>query len=241
MSQHMRILAAASLGLVLAACTERSSTTAPIADATASEALALESAQASAERAGDTESATAFRSAAAALRFGIRPTSLVVSVDGETTRYLAVVTATVQVLASRDTALRRTLVAWHNVEGRPGAVLQIETLGDQGSFSSTDEPASDPRSRATGLWVDLLRPSRWIATAGEAMLGVASTGGDCAPIGRSDAAVRCVRAEFRVGVDGLFRLHGGAPDDGGPAVRILSEPQLVNGAILARVGGSGTR
>ncbi len=134
-------------------------------------------------------------------------------------------------LADQDTALRRTLVAWQGVE-RPIAVLQVATLGDHGSFSSADEPASNPRARAHGLWVDLVRDSRWIATTGDAGIGVASVGGNCTNVS-ANANIRCVRAEFRIGVDGLFRLHGASPDDGLPALRIQAETQLVSGVILS--------
>jgi hypothetical protein len=240
MSQHLlKRLVGLSMGIALVACNERAATTAPVADDAMAQATSLESEASRASDAGDTESATAFRGAAAALRYGVRPTQIAVSVHGETLRYLAVVTGNIEVLADRDTAIRRTLVAWHHANERPVAVLQVATLADHGSFSSAAEPASDPRARAHGLWADLVRASRWIATAGEAGLGIASLGGDCTPAGR--ASVRCVLADYRVAVDGLFRLNGASPDDGLPAVRILAETQLVHGVILGAAPGTRSR
>lgn len=229
MSRHMlKRIACASVGLMLAACSDNELPTTPTTDDVVASAASLDAEAGRATSSGDTESATAFRSAAAALRYGVRPSQIAVSVRGETHRYLAVVTAVVEVLADQDTALRRTLVAWEG-DQRPVAVLQVATLGDQGSFSSEAEPATNPRARAHGLWVDLVRNSRWLATTGDAGIRVASHGGACL-----GADVRCVRADFRVDVDGLFRLNGASPDDGEPAVRIQVETQLVKGVILAR-------
>ena len=240
MSQHMlKRLVGLSMVFTLAACNERATVTAPETDEAMAQVASLESEASRATSAGDTESATAFRGAAAALRYGVRPTQIAVSVRGETFRYLAVVTGNIEVLADSDTAIRRTLVAWHTLNDPPTAVLKLATLADHGSFSSAAEPASNPRARAHGLWADLARASRWIATAGDAGLGIASMGGDCAPAGRS--SVRCVRAEYRVAVDGLFRLNGSAPDDGLPAVRIVAETQLVSGVVLGAAPGTRSR
>ncbi len=181
---------------------------------------------------GDAERATAFRAAAAALRFGVRPSVIAIGVNGETHRFSAVVTATVEVLADQDTALRRTLVAWRGERG-PVEILRVITLGNQGTFSSEEEPASNPRARAHGLLVNLERDSRWLATAGSAGIAIGDTGGACIPLTRGDAALRCVRAVFGFDVDGLFRLGGSAPDEGLAAVRVIAQTQRVSGVIIA--------
>lgn len=197
-------------------------------------AAALDGEAFSAAARGESNAADSYRDAALALRFGVRPSVIAVSVNGTIERYQAVVTAVVQHLAPGDTALRRSVVAWHGTN-HPLAILRVSTLGDQGSFSSADEPATNPRSRAEGVWLNFVRDSRWRATAGTAGINVAQIGQPCNIDARTHAEIRCVEAQFGFGVDGLFRLHGAGPDDGLAAVRIMAEPQRVNGVILARV------
>lgn len=227
----------------LAACADRAPITEPEAvpaNDLSITAAALDQQATSADASGDGERATAFRGAAAALRFGVRPSVIDVGVDGESHRYLAVVTGTIERLADGDTALRRTLVAWRG-DNRPLAILRIITLGNQGAFSSEDEPASNPRGRAHGLWVNLQRASRWLATAGTTSLVLGDVGGACTPLVRSENEVRCVRATFGFDVDGLFRLDGAAPDDGAPAVRIRAETQRVDGVVLGETSNTRLR
>lgn len=215
------------------ACQDGPPATAPApADDLTLTATALDNQAASAEGRGDSERATAFREAAAALRLGVRPSTIAIGVNGELHRFSAVVTANVEVLADQDTALRRTLVAWRG-DGAPVEILRVMTLGDEGTFSSEDEPASNPRARAHGLLVNLVRESRWLATAGTAGIADGEIGGACHPLTRADARFRCVRAVFGFRVDGLFRLGGGSPDDGLPAVRVIAETQRVAGVILS--------
>jgi len=216
------------------ACQDGTPATAPAAaenDLTLT-AAALDNQAASAEGRGDSERATAFREAAAALRLGVRPSIIAIGVNGELYRFSAVVTANVEVLVGQDTALRRTLVAWRG-DRSPVEILRLTTLGDEGSFSSADEPASNPRAQAQGLLVNLERESRWLATAGTAGIADGDIGGECQPLTRADARFRCVRAVFGFQVDGLFRLGGGSPDDGAPAVRVIAETQRVAGVILS--------
>ncbi|MCC6245829.1 MAG: hypothetical protein IT353_23555 [Gemmatimonadaceae bacterium] len=216
------------------ACTDGSPSTAP--EAASSElAITASSFDSEATRAsdgGDTERATAFREAAAALRLGVRPTTIGIGVNGETHRFQAVVTANLEVLADQDTALRRTLIAWRG-DRTPVEILRVVTLGNQGSFSSADEPATNARGRAHGLLVSLQRASRWVATAGTTGIVLGEHGGACEPITRVDANFRCVRAGFAFDVDGLFRLGGSSPDDELAAVRVQAPAQRVPGVILS--------
>jgi hypothetical protein len=196
-------------------------------------AASLDQAAARAASSGDATSAGQFTTAAAALRFGIQPSDIMVAVHGEYTRYHALVVGVVEKLAAGDTAIRRSLVAWAGDE-RTIATLNVSTLGDVGSFSSPSEPASDPRSRAEGTWVDLVRDSRWIATTGTAQLTIAGIRSDCPSPRFGD--LRCVVATYDVFIDGLFRLNGATPDEQKPAVRIQTDARGVNGVLLADGG-----
>jgi hypothetical protein len=199
----------------------------------------LEQAAAHAASRGDAQSANDITDAASALRNGIQPTDIEVYVGGEMGRYRALVIGSVEELSPGDTAIRRSLVAWSDAGGRTVATLDVSTLGDVGSFASEFEPATDPRSRATGTWIDYVRDSRWVATTGTAELALGAHGGSCYT-DRIDN--RCVLAKYRVSVDGLFRLHGASPDAGLPAKRIMTAAGAVNGVLISNLdGGPRTR
>jgi hypothetical protein len=212
------------------ACDQAPTGTSPLDDASA---VSLDAAAAKAASTGDVASAALFTSGASALRAGLQPSEILVSVGGEVTRYRAIVIGKVESLSPGDTALRRSLIAWAG-DDRTIATLDVSTLGDVGSFASEFEPASDPRSRAKGTWIDLVRDSRWIATTGTAGLRVADIGSECD--GARFGDMRCVMATYDVFVDGLFRLHGASPDAGAPAVRIQTDARVA-GVIIAE-GGS---
>lgn len=230
----MRRAGYAMLGITLAACADRSPTqnTPEQFDALSPElSFAYEASKAAAI--GDAASAAVYEGAAVAVRLGARPTSILVSVDGEIGRYDAVVVATVEELSPGDTALRRSLIAWSGEGNRLVALLDVTTMADAGSFSSPFEPASDPRARAQGTWVNLVRDARYDATTGGASIVVAGVTGPCdSPDGRTDP--RCSLADFSISVDGLFRLGGTSPRAGLDAVRIQTEAPRVNGVIIAR-------
>ena len=171
-----------------------------------------------------------------ARKHGVQPSDIEVSVGGKISRYQALVIGTVEQLASGDTAIRRRLVAWSTSGDRTLALLDVTTLANVGSFSSQFEPASDPRSRAEGTWIDFVRDSRWMATTGMAELALGAHGGPCLS-DRID--VRCTKAVYRMAVDGLFRLHGASPSAGLPAVRIQTAAGGVNGVLLSPESGAG--
>jgi hypothetical protein len=199
----------------------------------------LEQAAAQAASRGDAQGAADITDAASALRNGIRPTVIEVSEGGEVARYQALVIGSVEELSPGDTAIRRSLVAWESAGGRTVATLDVTTLGDVGSFASEFEPATNPRSRAIGSWIDYVRDSRWAATVGTAELALGAHGGSCYS-DRIDN--RCVLAKYRVSVDGLFRLNGASPDAGLPARRITTAAAAVNGVLISSLdGGPRTR
>lgn len=231
----MRRAGYAMLGIALVACADRSPTgNEPEHFSTLSTTPNFALAASEAAGTGDAASAAVYEGAALAVRLGARPTDILVSVDGEISRYEAVVVAVVEELSPGDTALRRSLVAWSGEGNRLVALLDVSTMADAGSFSSQYEPASDPRSRAQGTWVNLVRDARYDATTGDASIVVADIGAPCNSDGDRGADIRCSLADFSIGVDGLFRLGGASPRAGVDAVRILTEATRVNGVIIGR-------
>jgi hypothetical protein len=182
------------------------------------------------------QTATTVSGKAIAVKHGITPSEIQVSVGGQISRYQALVVGTVEKLASGDTVIRRRLVAWSTSGDRTLALLDVTTLANVGSFSSQFEPASDPRARAEGTWIDFVRDSRWVATTGMAELALGALGGPCLS-DRID--VRCTKAVYRMSVDGLFRLHGASPNAGLPAVRIQTAMGGVSGVLLVPESGVG--
>lgn len=185
---------------------------------------------------GTAQSAAVTPEVTKALKHGVTPSEIQVSVGGQVSRYQALVIGTVEQLASGDTAIRRRLVAWSTSGDRPLALLDVTTLANVGSFASEFEPASDPRSRAQGTWIDFVRDSRWVATTGMAELALGALGGPCLS-DRID--VRCTKAVYRIAVDGLFRLHGASPSAGLPALRIQTAAGGINGVLLSPQSGAG--
>jgi hypothetical protein len=156
-------------------------------------------------------------------------------VDGAYTNYQAIVVGTVVELSPGDTAIQRSLIAWAVRGDSTIATLDVATLGDVGTFSSEFEPPpADPRGRAQGVWADLVRNSRWVATIGTAGLGIQATGHQC-PLRFDD--FRCTLASYSVFIDGVFRLDGASPDDQKPAVRIFTDARGVNGVLLSKNDG----
>lgn len=223
-------------GVIALACDSQPTASTP---ADISPVISLEQAAALAASRGDVQGADNITDAASALRHGIQPTDIEVAVGGDIARYKALVIGSVEELSPGDTAIRRSLVAWSTAGDRTVATLDVTTLGDVGSFASEFEPASNPRSRAYGTWVDYIRDSRWVATTGMAELALGAKGGSCYT-DRIDN--RCVLAKYRVSVDGLFRLYGASPDAGLPAKRIQTAAGAVNGVLISNIdGGPRTR
>ena len=93
-----RQLIALSTVILVAACNENVAVTEPAEappENLAVAAASLDQEAARAASAGDTSRASAFREAAAAMRFGVRPTPVTIAVQGENHRYAAIITANV--------------------------------------------------------------------------------------------------------------------------------------------------
>jgi len=165
----------------------------------------LEQLVAEANSAGDVDAATAFGDGLRAVRLGVRPSELDVTVNGEAATYLAIVTGIVHETRSGETLLRRSLIAW--LGDRPRAVLQVTSLSDQAAFGYPTDLVTrdDPVGRARGTWVNRARQQLFVATSGDASLVLASTGDTC-PNLPDDPRFRCVVARYDVAMSGVFHL-----------------------------------
>jgi hypothetical protein len=203
MSRHFKeILGAGILVSLLAGCTGD-----PAAPADGEGELEGLLAQlvAEANSAGDVDAAAAFGDGLRAVRLGVRPSELPVTVNGETSTYRAIVTGVSQETRDGGTVLRRSLIAWSGE--RPRAVLQVTSFSDQAEFGYPADVLTreDRMGRARGTWVNRAREVTFVATSGTASLVLGSTGEQC-PNLPEDPEFRCVVARYQVAVGGVFHL-----------------------------------
>lgn len=202
--------------LIAGGCRE-GSPTAP-AEADLELQAAITAAGDAAAEGGDADRAEALRHGADALRWGIRPSVIEVTVRDQTTRYAAIVVGLVRRGADGERVLVRHLVAW---TGRPPtALLQVTSKSDQAVFAST----------ARGHWKDLVNRDVWMATAGSADLELAGTGDAC-PTQPPAAALRCVLASFDIRINGSFQLLLPVGPDGQP-IEIHTSAAGVHGIVI---------
>ncbi len=212
-------LALFAVALIAGGCRE-GSPTAP-AEADLELQAALTAAEGAAVEGGDADRAAALRHGAEALRWGIRPSVIEVTIRDETTRYAAIVVGLVRRGAGGEGVLVRHLVAW---TGRPPtAMLQVTSASDQALFAST----------ARGHWKDFVNRDVWVATAGSADLELAGTGGAC-PTQPPSAALRCVLASFDIRINGSFQLLLPVGPDG-PPIAIHTSAAGVHGVVIKPV------
>ncbi len=194
------------LGGLVTAC--ETSTTEPLPSAAADIEATLAVMAAEANSAGDHDAADGFSGGALALRLGVRPTEIAVSIDGETERYLAVVAGIAHTLRGGPSVLKRSLIAWAPVtDRRPTAILQVSLLTDEGTFGFPTDltTAVDPRGRARGTWVDLVHKLRFVATSGAAGILLAeATDGPCVGALSELPGLRCVKATYDIHAEGRF-------------------------------------
>ncbi len=179
---------------------------------------ALTSAEGAAVVAGDVDRAEAIRHAAGAIRWGLRPSVIEVTVRDQTTRYAAIVVGLIRRGENGEAVMIRHLVAW---TGRPlTALLQVTSARDEALFGST----------ARGHWNDLVNHNIWAATAGSADLELAGSGSAC-PTQPQDATLRCELASFDIRIEGSFQLLL-AEGPGGPPIGIHTSAAGVHGVVI---------
>lgn len=179
---------------------------------------------------GDHQAATAFAGGALAIRFGIEPTELILTVDGVDTRYLGVVTGFAEPGSTSGVGVR-SLVAW-TAPGAPAAFLQVDARSDAAAFDPTGAPMGP--GLAKGSWADLTARTRHVAEDGSAFTTLSSLAGRCPnqPAG-TDPRVTCTSARFTARLEGTF-VSLTQPSE---RVTIAVTQQNVAGAILERQGG----
>lgn len=209
-------LALFAAALIAGGCREGS----PVAPAEADLELqaAITAAGDAAVAGGDADRGEALRHGADALRWGIRPSVIEVTIRDATTRYLAIVVGLVRRGSDGERVLVRHLVAW---TGRPPtALLQVTSKSDQALFAST----------ARGHWNDLANRDVWMATAGSADLELAGTGGAC-PRQPHSTALHCVLASFDIRINGTLQLLMPAGPEGEP-IAIHTSAAGVHGLVI---------
>jgi len=192
---------------------------------------AIAEAEVAASLAGDVERADALRHGAAALRWGVRPSTIEVAIEGETVRYLALVVGVERTTPSGDRMLIRSLVAW---TGRPPtAMLEVTSASDLGVFGppATSADVATRPGGARGRWKNLLNHELWLATSGEAGLELVETGEAC-PKQPDNPALRCALAFWNVRLDGGFQQHG-LLGPSGPTVPIAASANAVHGVVIS--------
>lgn len=180
---------------------------------------------------GDGDAGAAFSGAAMALRLGIRPTPISVSIDGADQRYSAFVHVTSHTRAGTTISLR-TLVAFQIVDSRPRDVLFLALLRDSLDFV---HPAS-ARPDAAGLssWRDGSAAQLYLATRGYGVLEPELRIGACPKVPER-GNVTCTQAAFGLRLEGgyhaLIRNQRGQVDPDAQVV-IRSRASGINGAFL---------
>ena len=202
---------------VLAAGCREGAPTAPAEGDLELQAAIMAAADAAVEG-GDADRAEALRHGADALRWGIRPSVIEVTVREETARYAAIVVGVVRRGSGGESVMIRHLVAWTG--RRPTALLQVTSASAQAEFAST----------ARGHWKDLVNRAVWMATEGSAGLELADTGGAC-PVQPPAAALRCELASFDIRIEGSFQLLTAAGPEGA-AIEIHTSAAGVHGVVI---------
>jgi hypothetical protein len=222
----LRSLALLTAGFVTAACQGSSLTTSTQADLGIETALADASVGAAAR--GELDRADVLSHAAAAFRWGIRPSQIEVRIGGETTRYLAIVVGVLKVRNGEE-VLVRSLVAW---TGRPPtALLEVNSASDHALFGNGGGNGNgNGPGAARGFWKDILNHELWVATTGSAKLELAGTGEPC-PVQPTATDLRCTRASYDMRVVGGFRLLVNGVPDGTP-FELITEADGVHGVVI---------
>ena len=229
MSRHtLRFSSAALLLALTAACS--GDTLAPAADSsTATELeLAFESLAAQANSEGDVERSESMSGGATALRMGVRPSIIEVTIDGELVRYNAVVAGINR--RGDDGVVRpmRRLIAWTG-DRTPEQVLEVSLASDQGDFGI---PGGNPSPTARGTWTDRTAGERWVAVNGGAEITLASSGEPCGRPLAENLSTACAKARWNVRVAGGFALRRADQSLGEATLSISTLAEGVSGILI---------
>ncbi len=156
---------------------------------------------ADARSSGDVDAASAFEGGAVAIRAGLVPSEIDVTIDGAVVKHKAVVHAVARSGPAGPRVLMRSLLAWSGSNPRE-TILKVMLLADEAEFGHPSQMV--PQGRARGWFGDLVAQARFLATDGSAGIQVASIGAPCGPAAPDRPEIRCRRARFDVQVDGEF-------------------------------------
>lgn len=228
-------LGAGAIIVALAACGE--SPAGPEAEQLPELEASIEQMAAEANRAGDADAAVAFADGLEAVRFGVRPSEIAVTVGGEEVRYHALVVGVVVNHGDGRELVRRSLIAWAGAN-RPAALLQVSAFSDEATFGYPADlnTRPDPTGRARGTWADLVRRHRWVATAGTVAIKVASVGDPCPAI-PAHPDIQCRVARWDLRLDGTFHQllrRDARQATTGAALAIGSAAQGISGVVIQR-------
>jgi len=225
------LLAAVALIGLGSACSD--APTEPL-DTEAELAATFETMAAEANREGDADGAAALSGGSMALRMGVRPSLIPVTIDGEVIRHYALVAGVTRVIDG-ETRMIRTLFAWTG-DRRPHTILEVTLRSDAGDFGPA---ADDASNRARGVYTDLRQRLRWFATGGGAAITLAEAGEACGRPLSDNPNIECIRARFDVRVAGEF--HRRSPESVEPIAEsrlsIATVAEGVKGVVVAPGGG----
>lgn len=180
---------------------------------------------------GDGDAGAAFSGAAMALRLGIRPSDVTVSLDGANQTYSAFVHVVSHPRAGSTVTLR-TLVAFRIIDGRPRDVLFLALTRDSLDFVAP--PSARPDASGLSSWRDGSARQFYLATRGYGVLDQESRAGACPKV-PSDGRVTCTVADFGLRLEGGYHALAGnqrGQIDPNRQVVIKSRASGVNGAVL---------
>lgn len=206
-----RLVALAWLGLATACAETPTEPQDPDAELlSAFETLAVE-----ANRLGDADGAAALGGGSIALRMGVRPSSIELTINGEVIRHHALVAGITREIDG-ESRMVRTLFAWTG-DRRPETLLEVTLRSNEGEFGPD---VADPAKRARGIYANLRERLRWFATGGGATITVAGIGEACGRPLSENPNIECVKARFDVRMVGEF--HRRSPD----GATVVSESRL---------------
>ncbi len=233
---HRTLMAASSIALVaaLAGCATDSGSA--LTDQDQELAVAFDGMSRDANVAGDADAGLAFSGAAMAVRLGLRPTPIDVTVNGESRRYFAFVHILGSTRALPIAALR-TVVAYRGEAPRPIEVLYVvagaDSVGLDHPMASGRRP--DPAKFGVSSWKDLVAKQFYVAVSGLAMIKQQADAGTPCPKPSPRANVSCTAVKFGLRVSGdYFGLVNNQRGqfDRSKQVTISTRAADVNGAVL---------
>lgn len=219
------ILAGAALATLAAGCASE-----PIGpqDPDAELLETFEAMAAEANRVGDAEAAASLAGGSLALRMGVRPGVIMVSIDGQPVRHFALVAGVTRQIGG-ETVLLRSLFAWTGERG-PRTILEVTMPREEGVFGGTPP--------ARGSYTRMAERERYLATSGGGTIAVAELGEACGRPLSENPNLDCRKARYTVAVEGTFHLLSPVSRQATDTRLVIRVPESpVPGVVVAPSGG----